>query len=392
MTDLTNDKTRARESVISGSRWYWPEFLFWIGAASLFFLVPTKLTLLSEIFILGLMALSIDLVLGFAGIVTLGQAAFFGLGAYSAALMAKHGYGAFLFGVIPVNDPLLGLVVAALVAGTVGFATSFLVLRGSDLTRLMVTLGVGLIIEELANKLKSVTGGSDGLQGVMPAPVLGKWDFDLYGQVAFCYTLAVLFVMFLLVRRLVHSPFGMSLKAIKQNPLRARTIGMPVNARLVAVYTIAAMIAGVAGALLSQTTQFGSLDMVAFHRSADALLILIFGGAGYLYGGLVGAVAFRVMQDFLGNITPQYWQFWLGVVLLILVLFVRGGILGLLRNAREFLSHPGAAKAGAGAVARALIERRSPLSLIFFKGAAKKVISDKRSEREGDNDKGSGGV
>ncbi len=336
MSDIDADKVRARASLLAEGRWRWPEVLFWVVAASLFFLVPTKLTLLSEIMILSLLALSIDLVLGFAGIVTLGQGAFFGLGAYTAALMAKHGYGAApLLGFIPVNDPLLGLVGGAIVAGIVGFATSFLVLRGSDLTRLMVTLGVALIVEELANKLKWLTGGSDGLQGVLPAPLLGKWDFDLYGQVAFIYAFVILFVMFLVARQLVNSQFGMSLKAIKQNPLRSRTIGMPVNARLVTVYTIAAMFAGVAGAMLAQTTQFASPDMVAFHRSADALLILIFGGAGYLYGGLVGAVVFRVMQDFLGGITPQYWQFWLGVVLLLLVLFVRGGILGLLRNGRD---------------------------------------------------------
>ena len=191
------------------------------------------------------------------------------------------------------------------------------------------------MIDETGNKMKWLTGGSDGLQGVLPAPVLGIWDFDLYGKVAFLYSLAILFVMFLLARQIVHSPFGLSLKAIKGNALRSRTIGMPVNARLVTVYTIGAMYAGVAGGLLSQTTQFASPDMVAFHRSADALLILIFGGAGHLYGGLIGAGVFRVMQDILSNITPQYWQFWLGVVLLLLVLFIRGGILGLVGAIRD---------------------------------------------------------
>ena len=322
--------TEARASLVASARWRWPEILFWVAVASLYFLAPSKMSLLSEILILGLLALSIDMVLGFAGIVTLGQGGFFGLGAYAAALMAKWGAG-----VAPVSDPLVGLAVAAVVSGAAGFLASFLVLRGSDLTRLMVTLGVALIVDETANKLKWLTGGSDGLQGVLPSPVLGIWDFDLYGKVAFLYSLGVLFVLFLLARQIINSPFGLSLKAIKGNPLRARTIGMPVNARLVAVYTLGAMYAGIAGGLLAQTTQFASPDMVAFHRSADGLLILIFGGAGYLYGGLIGAVVFRVMQDILSNITPQYWQFWLGVVLLLLVLFVRGGILGLLRNCRD---------------------------------------------------------
>ncbi len=330
----------ARLSLLAGARWRWYEIAFWIVVPSLYFLAPTKLTLLSEILILGLLALSIDLVLGFAGIVTLGQGGFFGLGAYAAALMAKWGAGT-----APLSDPLLGLAVAAGVAGIAGFLTSFLVLRGSDLTRLMVTLGLALIVDETANKMKWLTGGSDGLQGVLPAPVLGVWDFDLYGRVAFCYALAVLFVLFLVARQITKSPFGLSLQAIKGNPLRARTIGMPVNARLVAIYTIGAMFAGVAGGLLAQTTQFASPDMVAFHRSADALLILIFGGAGYLYGGLIGAGVFRVMQDILSNITPQYWQFWLGLVLLMLVLFVRGGILGLLRATRDRFFPPSSDKA-----------------------------------------------
>lgn len=318
------------------ARWRWYELAFWLCAAASFWAFPSKLMLISEIFILGLLALSIDLVLGFAGIVTLGQGAFFGIGAYTAGLMAQAGMG-----VAPLADPLLGLLGAAVAAGAVGFATSFLVLRGSDLTRLMVTLGVALILEEIIIKFKDITGGSDGLQGVMSSPVLGIWSFDLYGHTAFWYSLAVTFVVFLFCRRLVNANYGLSLLAIKGNPLRARAIGMPVNARLVSIYTIAAAVAGVSGALLTQTTQFASPDMAAFHRSADALLILIFGGAGYLYGGLIGAVVFRVMQDFLGGITPQYWLFYVGLVLVLLVLFVRGGIIGLMMAVRDRFARGG---------------------------------------------------
>jgi len=316
--------------LIARAKWRWWEFAFWAGAVASYWIFPKKLMLLSEIFILGLLALSIDLTLGFAGLVTLGQGAFFGVGAYAAGLMAKAGAGT-----APLSDPFLGLVVAGAAAGVLGFITSFLVLRGSDLTRLMVTLGVALIVEEIVTQAKSVTGGSDGLQGVLSSKVLGQWSFDIFGHTAFWYALAVTFVCFLFCRRLVNAPFGLSLLAIKGNPLRARTIGMPVNARLIAIYTVAAVIAGIAGGLLTQTTQFASPDMVAFHRSADSLLILVFGGSGYLYGGLIGAVAFRVMQDFLGNITPQYWLFWVGMVLVLLVLFVRGGIIGLILSVRD---------------------------------------------------------
>ena len=333
----------AASLLVGQRRWRWYEIAFWVAAIALYFVfgdyipgVPTKLMLLSEIVTLALLALSIDLVLGYAGIVTLGQGAFFGLGAYAAGLMAKWGAGTF-----PLSDPIIGLLFAGLVAGIIGFITSFLVLRGSDLTRLMVTLGVALILAELANQMRWLTGGADGLQGVMSSPVLGIWDFDLWGRTAYLYSLAVLFVLFWLSRRIVNSAFGLSLRAIKGNPLRSRAIGVPVNPRLVATYTVAAAYAGIAGGLLAQTTQSASPDMIAFHRSADALLILVFGGAGHLYGGLIGAGFFRVMQDVIGNITLQYWQFWLGVVLVLLVLFVRGGIIGLLeRSARKFGRKP----------------------------------------------------
>ncbi len=343
MTQPTKPGDGAGARMLAGAGWRWYEVLFWLAAIGLFFIfgdfipgIPTRLMLLSEIISLGLLALSIDLVLGYAGVVTLGQGAFFGLGSYVAGIMAKAGMGAF-----PLSDPLIGLAAAAAVSGLAGFITSFLVLRGSDLTRLMVTLGVALILAELANQMRWLTGGADGLQGVIMGPVLGQWDFDLWGRTAYLYSLAVLFICFWISRRIVNSTFGLSLKAIKGNALRARAIGVPVNARLIAIYTIAAAIAGVAGALLAQTTQSASPDMIAFHRSADALLILVFGGAGYLYGGLIGAGLFRVMQDVIGGITLQYWQFWLGLVLVLLVLFVRGGVIGLLEGWRDRMTRKG---------------------------------------------------
>jgi branched-chain amino acid transport system permease protein len=208
----------------------------------------------------------------------------------------------------------------------IGFVTSFLVLRGSDLTRLMVTLGVALVLREIANKFANITGGADGLQGVTVAPVLGLFRFDLYGHTAYVYSLIVLFVLFLIARRIVYSPFGLSLLSVKGNSLRASAIGIAINWRLVAIYTISAAYAGIAGALLTQTTAFTSLDVLSFERSADVLLVLIIGGTGYLYGGLIGAVLFKLMQDWLANITPQYWQFWIGLLLVIIVLVGRDRI------------------------------------------------------------------
>jgi branched-chain amino acid transport system permease protein len=289
------------------------EIAFWLVALAAFFVLPRQALIGNEIAILALFALSLDLILGYAGIVSLGHAAFFGLGAYAAGLFAKHVSG----------DPLLGLAAGAAIATVAGFATSFLVLRGSDLTRLMVTLGVALVLGEIANKWASVTGGADGLQGIVMKPIIGAFAFDLAGRTAFAYSLVVLFVLFAVARRIVHSPFGVSLRAIRDNPLRAAAIGIPVTRRLVAIYTIAAAYAGVAGALLAQTTQYASLDVLAFDRSADVLLVLVIGGTGWLYGGLVGALVFKIAQDFFSGLTPQYWHFWVGLVLVVLVLIGR---------------------------------------------------------------------
>ena len=300
------------------SSWRPAEYAFWLLPLVGYFVFGDNLPLMSQIAITGLFALSLDLILGYAGIVSLGHAAFFGLGAYCAGLLAKYGWG----------DPLLGLAAAMLLAAAAGFVTSFLVLRGADLTRLMVTLGVSLMLFEAANKMADFTGGVDGLQGVDIKPVLGLFPFDLYGKTAYIYCCVILFLLFWLARRIVHAPFGQSLRGIHQNVLRMPAIGTPVNARLVAVYTLGAAYAGAAGALLCQTTQFVSLDVMSFQRSAELLLILVLGGTGSLYGALLGAIVFMVAHHLLSDINPQYWQFWLGLLLVLVVLFARDEVMG----------------------------------------------------------------
>ena len=296
------------------ARWRASETVFWLLAVAMIFLFPNRYLILTEIAWLALFALSLDLILGYAGIVSLGHAAFFGVGAYTAGLLAMHGIG---------KEPVIALLAAGLVATLLGFLTSFLIIRGTDLTRLMVTLGIASMFYPLSIQYSSLTGGSDGLQGITIAPVLGLFRFDMFGKTAFIYCLIVLFVLFLLARRVVHSPFGMSLRAIKNNPLRAAAIGIPVNRRLIAIYALAAFYAGIAGGLFTQTTQLASPDVFSFERSADLLLVLVLGGTGYLYGGLIGAVAFKILQEFFSTLTPQYWQFWIGLVLVIVVLVGR---------------------------------------------------------------------
>ena len=306
-----NTASQVEHYLQARARWRGPEIAFWAVAAATLFALPGKHLILTEIAILGLFALSLDLILGYAGILSLGHAAFFGVGAYAAGLLAKHGL---------IAEPVAALLAAAALAAAIGFATSFLVLRGSDLARLMVTLGVALLLRELANRYDGLTGGADGLQGIAMAPLLGRFEFDLGGHTGYAYSLAVLFALFLVARRITNSPFGLSLRAVSGNPLRASAVGIPVQARLVAVYTLAAAYAGAAGALLAQTTQFCSLDVFSFERSADLLMVLVVGGAGYLYGGLIGAVIFKLMQDWLAAVTPQYWQFWIGLMLVLIVL------------------------------------------------------------------------
>ena len=289
------------------------ELLIWIAAFVLRWLLPQKALMINEIAIVALFAMSLDLVLGYTGIVSLGHAAFFGFGAYSAALFAKW--------VLP--DPLLGLALAMVLCAVLGAIASVTIWRGTDLTRLMVTLGTALILLELANKFDGLTGGTDGLQGVLMGPVLGHFDFDLMGQVAAWYSISVALVLFLFMRRLVNSPFGATLKVIRDNRLRAMAIGISVNSRLTLVYTVAAAVAGAAGALLSQTTGFASLDVLAFDRSADVMLMLVIGGVGWLYGGILGAIVFKLLQDSLSAITPQYWMFWIGLILVLLTLVGR---------------------------------------------------------------------
>lgn len=295
------------------------ETLFWLCVFGAMIAFPRHAALWTDIACLALFALSLDLILGYGGIVSLGHAAFFGLGGYGAGLFAIH--------VMP--DPLAGLLFAAVLAAILGALTSFIVLRGTDLTRLMVTLAVASILYELANRYSSLTGGADGLQGIFMGPLLGRFEFDLAGVVGGWYALVALFILFVIARRLMHSPFGVGLKAIRDNRLRATAIGIPVNRRLAAVYTISAAYAGVAGALLVQTTGFASLDVLSFQRSADVLLALVLGGTGYLYGGLIGAVIFKLMHDILSTLTPQYWQFWMGFALVVIVLIGRERIYSL---------------------------------------------------------------
>ncbi len=311
-------------------RWRPIEFAFWLATLLPFIVTPTYLTLASQIAITAIFAVSLDLIMGYAGLVSLGHAAYFGLRRQQwAGLIAKAPCW---------GEPFSGLLLAAAVTGIFGYLSALIVTRVRHLALIMITLGIGLLLYEVANRESWLTGGNDGLQGVDIWPLFGRFDFDLYGYTAYAYALAILLLVILAARRLVHSPFGLSLRAIRENERRMPAIGAPSRARLRAIYTIAATIAGIAGALLAQTTQFVSLGALSFERSAELVTILVIGGTGRLYGGVIGAIVYMVARDRLSGMNPQYWYFWIGLMLVGVVLFLPNGILGGLMTAARKLS------------------------------------------------------
>jgi branched-chain amino acid transport system permease protein len=299
----------------------WWEALPWVVGVGVFFLMPDYLAFGTQVLITILFALSLDLALGYAGIVTLGHAAFFGVGAYTVGLLATHwGW----------NEPLSGLVAAAVVAGAIGLASGAVLLRTRGLALLMLTLATMALLQEGANMGASFTGGFDGLPDLESAPLLGMFPFDiLYFRSQYLYALAVLFACFVVVRVLVYSSFGQSLTGIRENVLRMHAVGAPVHARLIIAYTVSAAIAGVAGGLFTQANAFVNLSTLGLDRAAGILIVLILGGYGRLYGAFVGAIAYMVLERTLANAYPTAWQLGIGLTLILVALFARNGVLGL---------------------------------------------------------------
>jgi branched-chain amino acid transport system permease protein len=300
------------------------EALPWLIAIGAYFAFPDYMALGTQILITIMFALSLDLVLGYAGIVTLGHAAFFGTGAYAAGLLsAKLGWG----------EPLSGLAVAGLCAALVGFVSGWILLRYRGLTLLMLTLATSIMLYELGNARSDLTGGFDGLTGIAIKPLFGRFEYDLYGHTYYLYALAVLFVLFAVARRIVYSPFGQALIGIRENVGRMHAVGSPVHRRLVTIYTISAAMAGIAGGLFAQANAYVTLSALGFERSATVLIILILGGTGRLYGAFLGAAIFMLLEDSLAKLSPEFWEFGVGAMLVLTVLFARHGLAGLLEDA-----------------------------------------------------------
>jgi branched-chain amino acid transport system permease protein len=317
----------AERSLAERHRLRWWEALPWLAGIGAFFLFPNYLAFGTQLLITILFALSLDLVLGYAGVVTLGHAAFFGAGAYTVGILAQH------FGW---NEPLSGLVAAGVVAAAIGLASGFVLLRTHGLTLLMLTLCTMTLLEQAANMGARWTGGFDGMPGLSFQKILGVFTFDvLYFKTQYLYALAVLFGCFLFVRTLVHSSFGQSLTGVRENVLRMHAVGAPVRRRLVLAYTLSAALAGIAGGLFAQATGYVNLAALGLERAAGVLIILILGGYGRMYGAFVGAIAYLVLEHFLAKAYPTAWQLGIGLTLIAVALYARNGILGLAEKFRR---------------------------------------------------------
>lgn len=286
-------------------------------AIALSFLMPFNLAFLTRILIMVVLVLSLDLVLGYAGIATLGQAAMYGAGAYAAGLFAIHIWA----------DPLSGLFVGALAGSVLAFVAGLVLMRTQGLTLIMLTIAVAAICHEIANKARDITGGADGLRGIRMEPVLGIFAFDFIGKTGFWYALAVVAVIFALLALLTRSPFGLSLRGIHESPDRMAAIGVSVYWRRVTAYTLGGGIAGIAGALSAQITQLVSLESFSFTLSAEALIMLILGGTGRLYGAVLGTLIFMFVHHWAAANDPFNWLFVIGAMVLAVVFFLPKGVI-----------------------------------------------------------------
>lgn len=296
-----------------------PDLLLLAAGVAVFFLFPYDLGLATRIIVMMVFVLSLDLVLGYAGVATLGHAALFGTGAYAAGLFAVHVSGA----------ALPGLAVGAVAGAAIALVSGLLLMRTQGLTLIMLSIAVAQVLLEIANKARPITGGADGLAGISMQPLFGRFEFDFVGRTGYWYALAVLLLVLLLLKAITASPFGLMLRGVHESPARMRAIGVPVYARLVAVYTLAGAIAGAAGALSAQVTGLVSLDVYGFDLSAEAVVMLVLGGTGRLYGAVVGTAVFMVVQHVAAAVDPFNWLFLIGALVLGVVFFVPQGLLGL---------------------------------------------------------------
>jgi branched-chain amino acid transport system permease protein len=273
------------------------------------------ISLLTRVVILGLAAMSLDLLIGFGGLVSFGHAAFLGIGAYAVGILSSHG----------IEDVLVQLPVAIGISVAFALASGVIALRTQGVYFIMITLAFGQMLFFLATSLAPY-GGDDGMTLSGRSTLLGRPV--LKGDVALYYlALAILFAAYLFCRRLVGSRFGRVLRGARENEIRMEAIGFePFRYRLVA-YAVAGAIAGVAGVLLANQSEFVSPAVMSWQRSGDLIFMAVLGGLGTLHGAVVGAAAFLLIEEVLSHFT-EHWRIIFGPLLILAVLFLRGGLVG----------------------------------------------------------------
>lgn len=286
-----------------------------------FLLTDYPRALLSEIFIFAIFAMSLDLILGFTGLMSLGHAAFFGMGAYAVAILAAQ------FGLNPWLGVVAGVMTAACGAGLIGFCC----VRTGGIPFLMLTLAFSQLVFSVALKWRDVTGGSDGLALASQPSFLG---FDLSNSLVMYYmTLLFLVGVYLALRRLLNAPLGRAFVGIRENEPRMAAIGYPTRAYKLLAFTIAGAVAGLAGGLYVIYNGFISSDTVYWTASGDILIMTMLGGAGTLIGPPIGAAAFLLMK----NVVSSYSEHWLSIIgaaFICCVMYFPGGIWGMMEKLR----------------------------------------------------------
>ncbi|TKT66800.1 branched-chain amino acid ABC transporter permease [Rhizobiaceae bacterium LC148] len=286
------------------------------------------ITLATRIAILALAATGLNLALGLGGLVSFGHAAFFGIGGYAAGILATHGFSGdpLLLGLSGTNQMPVIWLVAVLAASFVGLVIGAISLRTSGVYFIMITLAFAQMVYYFAISWPAY-GGEDGLSILVRNQFAGINTMRPLNFFLICYvTLLVALGLFSLIRG---SRFGSALQAARQNEVRVATVGIaPFRIRLTA-FAISAGITGLAGALFADLNRFVSPSMLSWHMSGELIVLIILGGVGRLFGPVAGAMLYVIFEYALGGVTER-WQFFLGLILLGVVLFARGGLLGLL--------------------------------------------------------------
>lgn len=293
-----------------------------------YWLFPDNLSFLTRVISVALLVLSLDLITGYCGIASLGQAALYGAGAYAAGIACLNG----------MTEPFLLILIGATAGAVTGLLSGAIMLRAHGLPQLVLSIAIVQLLHEAANKAYSITGGSDGLSGMAPAPLFGLFEFDLWGRAAYLFGLGLLIIVFIALKLLVRSPFGMVCRGLKEDPLRVSALGISAFPVLLRMFVISGAVAGMGGALGAIATQVVGLDSVSFELSANALVMLVLGGLGNLYGALIGTVAFMAVEHVIAAINPFHWMTLVGALLIAIVLFAPRGLSGTLDEAARILT------------------------------------------------------